>query len=112
MLRKITKNKRGIFGLEAVGQVILTLLTLTVTVIAVFLALSSLQNSNIFTANSLNANNTGNIINNVTSGATNFFVNVPTIFTVLGVVAIILVIGLIIYAVRRFSEGGGQVSSL
>ena len=105
-------SKKGIFGLEAVGQVMLTVLTLVVTAIAVFLALSSLQSSGIFAAGSGNANNTALIIGNTTYGTTLFFANIPTIFTVLGVVAIILVIGLIIYAVRRFSSGGGEVSSL
>ena len=105
-------SKKGIFGLEAVGQVMLTVLTLVVTAIAVFLALASLQNAGIFAAGSAGANNTATIISNTTYGTSAFFANVPTIFTVLGVVAIILVIGLIIYAVKRFSEGSGQVSSL
>lgn len=104
-MRKLM-NKRGMFGLEAVGNVMLTVLTLVVTAIAVFLALSSLQGAGIFTAGSQNANNTNAIIANTTAGTTSFFTNVPTIFTVLGVVAIILVVGLIIFAVRRFSQGG------
>lgn len=103
-------NRKGIFGLDAVGNVMLTVLTLVVTAIAVFLALSSLQNAGIFTAGSANANNTNYIIANTTQGATSFFTNVPTIFTVLGVVAIILVISLIIYAVKRFSQGSETAS--
>lgn len=42
------KNKKGILGLETVRIVIVTLLILGVTAIAVFLALTSLQDSNIF----------------------------------------------------------------
>ncbi len=46
-------NKKGILGLETVRVVIVTLLVLAVTAIAVFLALVSLQSSDLFTDDSL-----------------------------------------------------------
>jgi len=106
-MRSLLK-KKGILGLDTVKAVIIALLTLSVIAIACFLALVSLQNANIFTAGSNAANQTNNIINNVTSGTTGFFANVPTFFTLLGVVVLILIIAIVIVAVTRFSPGAGR----
>lgn len=97
--------KKGILGLETVGGVIKALLILAVLSIAVFLALVSLQNAGIFTDGSQSANDTDNVINNITSGTTDFFSNVPTFMTLLAVAVILLIIGLVIVAVNRFSGG-------
>src|SRR5437773_1646167 len=97
------KDKKGILGLDTVKGVIISLLTLAVIAISVFLALVSLRNANIFAASSQEANQTTNIINNITSGTSSFFTNVPTIFTLLGVVVLILIISIIIIAVTRFA---------
>ena len=104
------KDKRGILGLDTVKAVIITLLTLAVIAIACFLALVSLQNANIFTTGSTAANQTNYIINNITGGTTAFFNNVPTFFTLLGVVVLILIIAIVIVAVTRFSPGMGRES--
>lgn len=101
-------NKKGavVETLKIVGAVILTLLTIAVITIAVFLALTSLQNAGIFTAGSQSANQTNNIINNITVGATGFYTQIPTIFTILGVVALISAVVLIIYFVSRLGGSG------
>ena len=101
-------NKKGVLGLNLVGSVIMTLLTLAVITIAVFLALTSLNNAGIFTAGTQTANDTNTIINNITSGTTSFFKQIPTIMTVLGVVVLILAVAIIIVAVRRFGGGGAE----
>lgn len=108
-MEKLRKDKRGqvVQTLMIVGAVILVLLTLAVTYIAVNLALTSLQNAGIFTANSQSANQTNNVINNITTGGANFFSQVPTIFTILGIVALIGAIVLIIYFVARIPRGSG-----
>jgi len=100
------RNKKGILGLDTVKSVLISLLTLGVIAIAVFLALVSLQNANIFTTGSQAANDTTNIIQNITTGSTNFFKQIPTVFTILGVVVIILVVAIIIVAVSRFGQAG------
>ncbi len=97
-------QKKGILGLETVRVVIVTLLVLAVTAIAVFLALVSLQDSNIFTADSQAANDTNTIINNITSGTTQFFANVPTYMILLGVVVLLLIIAIILVVVSRFAS--------
>lgn len=104
LAQKLSMNKKGVLGMDSVRDVIIFLLTLAVAAIAVFLALSSLQDANLFTASSTADNNTDYIINNITNGASNFFEQVPTIFTVLGAVAIILAVTLILFAVNRFSQ--------
>lgn len=103
-------NKKGILGLDTVKAVIIALLTLAVITIASFLALVSLQNAGIFTSGSQSANQTNNIIQNITSGATSFYTNVPTFFVLLGVVVLILIISIVIVAVTRFSPGAGRES--
>ena len=76
------------------------------------MALVSLQDSNLFTAGSQAANDTDIIINNITTGTTNFFGNIPTVFTILGAVVIILAVTLILFAVNRFSQGSGAGSNV
>jgi uncharacterized membrane protein YkvI len=105
------KDKRGIMGMETVKAVLISLLVLAVISIAVFLALVSLRDSNIFTAGSLEKNQTTDIITNITTGTTKFFQQVPTFFTLLGVVVLILIIAIVIVAVTRF-QGGGQRDQL
>ena len=45
---------------------------------------------------------------NLTYGTTNFFSNVPTIFTLLGVTVLIVFISLVIVIVLRFASGEGK----
>ena len=104
------KQKKGILGLDTAKGVMLSLLTLAVVTIAVFLALVSLQNAGLFTTGSQAKNNTDYIINNITGGTVTFFTYMPTIFTLLGVVVIILVIAIVIVAVSRFGGSAGRES--
>ena len=110
-LIKPLKDKRGVLGLDTVRLVLISLLTIAVIAIAVFLALVSLRDAGIFTDGSQEENDTSSIIGNITSGSVNFFKQIPTIFTLLGVVVIILVIAIVIVAVSRFG-GGGRGESL
>lgn len=103
---QMMKNKKGALGLDVTKEVMLALLTLAVIGVAVILALTSLQNSNVMPAGSAGYNNTAQIIGNVTSGTTSFFGSTGTIFGILVVVVIIAAISLIIYYVSRFSQAG------
>lgn len=51
-----------------------------------------------------------NIVNNVTTGTTGFFTNIPTVFTILGAVVIITAVSLILFAVNRFTQSSGSNS--
>ena len=111
-MRKLIRNKRGVLGLDTVKSVIVGMLVLAVTAIAVMLALVSLNDAGIFTAGSLTANYSTSIMQNVTQGTTNFFKQVPTMFTILGVTVLILIVAIIIVAVSRFGGISGQPQSL
>lgn len=111
-IRPISMKKKGVLGLDTVKVVLISLLVLAVIAIAVFLALVSLRDAGIFVTGSQEKNDTNAIISNITSGATNFFKNVPTFFTLLGVVVLILIIAIVIVAVTRFTGGGGRAESL
>jgi multidrug resistance efflux pump len=100
-------NKKGQVGLNLAKSVLVLFLILAVLGIAVILALVSLRDSNIFTENSQDANDTTNIVANVTGGVTEFFSNTTTVFSILIVVVIISAIGIVIYVVTRFGSGGG-----
>jgi len=97
-------QRNGVLGLETAKQVMVTFLVLAVTGVAILLALTSLQNANIFTTNSAGYNATSNIIGNVSSGLVTFFGSTGTIFSILIVVVIILAISIIIWAVGRFGQ--------
>ncbi len=98
------KNRNGVLGLDTAKQVMVTFLILAVTGVAVLLALTSLQNANIFADASLGDNATTNIVGNVSSGLVTFFGSTGTIFSILIVVVIILAISIIIWAVGRFGQ--------
>ena len=98
------EQRNGVLGLETAKQVMVTFLVLAVTAVAVLLALTSLQDANIFTSGSLGDNATTGIIGNVSSGLSTFFASTGTIFSILIVVVIILAISIIIWAVGRFGQ--------
>jgi len=105
------KSRKGVLGMEDVKSTMLFLLVLAVVAIALFLALTNLQSAGLFTTGSQAANDTDSVINNITSGTTNFFKNVPTVFTILGAVVIITAVILILIAVSRINnaaQGGFQ----
>jgi len=97
-------QRNGVLGLETAKQVMVTFLVLAVTGVAILLALTSLQNANIFTAASQAANDTERIVGNVSAGLVTFFGSTGTIFSILIVVVIILAISIIIWAVGRFGQ--------
>ena len=107
-MRSLRKDKKGVLGLETTKQVMLALLIMAVIGVSTILALTSLQNSSIFTTNSAGYNATGSITANVSNGITAFFGASGTIFSILVVVVIILAIAIIIAAVSRF---GGETTS-
>ena len=98
----MTKGKKAQVGLDIVKGVIMTLLILGVLAVAVFLALTSLQNSGIFTAGSTGQNNTNAVVNNITGGTVTFFTYIPTIMSILAVVVIIAAVAILIFYVKGF----------
>lgn len=108
---KFKMNRKGVLGLDTATAFVIAILTLAVVAFAVIVALASLNNSNVLTTGSQEANQTTNVLNNVTAGVAELFTNATTWFSLLAVVIIILIIALVILAVRRFdttaNSGGG-----
>ena len=100
-------DKKGQVGLDTAKQVMLALMTMGVIAFAIIVALASLRTSNALSAGSIEANQTSNILNNITAGTSSFFSNVGTWFSLLAVVIIILIIAIVIFAVNRFGGGRG-----
>ena len=100
-------NKKGVLGLDTAKAFILAILTIAVIAFAVIIALSELDDTNVLTSGSKEANDTTNVLNNVTTGVADFFSNAPTWFSLLAITIIIIIIGLVIIVVNRFGKGSG-----
>lgn len=111
-LKMYMNNKRGQMGglIGLPGAVVIGLLILVVIVIAMFLAFNSLTGSGIFAAGSQSYNDTLNITETTTTGVKAFWQNVPTVFTILGVVLILGALGLLIVLVIGWArmQGGSR----
>ena len=99
-------KKKGQVGLDTARAVMLTILVLGVIGFAIIIAMSSLNDSNTLTTGSIEANQTTNVLRNVSGGVEEFFSNTVTWFSLLAVVVIILIIAIVIIAVNRFGGGG------
>ena len=107
-MRPVLRKKKGVLALDIVRDVMLFLLILAVIGVAIILATVSLRDSNIFTADSQEQNDTNAIVGNISEGVVDFFSNTTTIMSILIVVVIILAISIIIGAVSRFGSVGGN----
>lgn len=107
-IKPLKLDKKGVLGLDTAKVFLISLLTLAVIAIAVFLALVSLRDSGVISETYAEYNYTQAIILNITEGSTNFFKQIPTAFTLLGVVLIVLVIAIVIIAVSRFGYSSQQ----
>jgi cell division protein FtsX len=96
-MRKL--NKKGAYGIEVVQTVLMSLFVLALFAIAIFAGASALNNSSLFTAGSQAKNDTTSILNNLTSGTTSFFSNIPTFMSILVIVVIFIFLGLMIGAI-------------
>lgn len=107
------KNRKG-QTLELTTGTVISVMIFIFIVFAVLFGISSLNPGGFFTAGSANQNSTNQLISNMTTGIGNFSQQIPTAFTILGVVLILGFIGLLIFIVRRFagnvgSGGGGSL---
>ena len=111
-MRKIHRmNKKG-QALDLTSSFIVGLLIFIVTVFAILFGIAQLNPGSFFAAGSANQNATNQLTSNTTTGIANFSQQIPTVFTVLGVVLILGVVGLLLLIVRRFAGGGGTGVSI
>lgn len=104
-------NKKGQV-LTLVGGTIMGLMGLIFLIFAVLYAISALNPSSFFTANSASANATLALQNNLTTGVSNFSNFTVTIFSILGVVLVLAGILVLILYVRRMQSEGGTSGGL
>ena len=111
MRKLLLKSQTGVFGMETVKGFFLAILILAVLGFAAIIAMGTLEDVNVLDTSSYEANESTNVLRNVTGGISEFFENSETMFTLLFVVVIMLMIGAVIYAVVRFGGGaaGGSL---
>lgn len=102
-MRKI--SQKGQVSVNGVTTVVVSIMVFIFVVFAVLYGISTLNPSSFFTANSLDANATRDLQQNLTAGISNFGSKIPTAFTVLAVVFILGFIALLIFTVYRFTSG-------
>lgn len=107
-LRKIESkmSKRGQFGLDSVRPVATTLIGVGLVLLIAILVFSTIDSSSLFTAGSLGANASSNLLANYSAGVDNFVDNIPTIFLVLGILVVILVLVVLVRSVSGRQFGG------
>lgn len=103
-MRKI--GKRG-QTLELVGGTIIGFMVLIFLIFAVLYAVSTLNPEGFFSAGSLEANATGHLTKNLTTGVGTFAGYIPTILTILAVVLVLAGIVILILYVKRMQGSAG-----
>ena len=93
-------NKKGVFGLTAVQSFFSVILGIALLAYVIVIIMGTLSSANIVTANSLAANQTTNILNNVSSGITSFFSAINPVYAILAVLVIILVLVVLVRVVQ------------
>lgn len=105
----LKKSKKGVFGLNAVQSFFAIILGIALLAYVIVVIMGTLNNSSILTANSLAANQTSNILSNVSTGVTGFFSAINPVYSILAVLVIILVL---VVLVRVVQAPGGNTPQL
>ena len=99
-MRQILKDKRGVFGLTAVQQFFAVILGIALLAYVIVIIMGTLQTANVVPAGSTAANQTTNILNNVSGGITSFFGSITPVYAILTVLVIILVLVVLVRVVQ------------
>jgi len=94
------KNKEGVFGLTAVQSFFSIILGLALLAYVIVIIMGTLSSSSIVASGSLAANQTANILNNVSTGITGFFSAINPVYAILAVLVIILVLVVLVRVVQ------------
>ena len=105
---KIKKmNNRGVVGMTTAKKVLLAVMVMAILGFVAIIVLNELDEANPAAAGSLAANQSTNIINNVTGGIDTFFSNANTWFALLAIVILILIVVIVMKSVQGVDKGGG-----
>lgn len=94
-----------VMGLDTGKKFVVGLLGLVVIGVVFMIILNALGNTSIISGDTQSTQ----IIGNATAGATDFFGNSGTWFSLLSIVIIILIIVVVIFVVNRLGKGGSSL---
>lgn len=102
------KDKKGavLDMVDSASGIIIAILFLILVMVVYIVASNALLSSGILTSNTQSYNDTNDIIKNGTNFGKNFAAQLPTIGTILGVVALIGGILLLVFYFRGKNQGG------
>lgn len=96
-------NKKGQLGMDIVRKFLGVFLVIAIIGFALIVALANLNTNTGLTG--LSSTNANSVLNNVSGGVATLFGNAGTWMVMLGVAVLILIIGVVIFAVNRFGKG-------
>ena len=99
-LRKIMKDKKGVFGLTAIQQFFAVILGIALLAYVIVIIMGTLSSSTIVPTSSIAYNQTQNILVNVSTGITSFFSSINPVYAILAVLVIILVLVVLVRVVQ------------
>jgi quinol-cytochrome oxidoreductase complex cytochrome b subunit len=105
-IREMFKDKKGIFGLNAIQQFFVVILGIALLAYVIVIIMGTLQSANIVATGTLAANQTNNILANVSSGVTSFFGAINPVYAILAVLVIILVLVVLVRVVSAPTSAG------
>ena len=97
-MKRIAKDKKGIFGMESATAFVIGILALVLIAVVILMVLGTINTSSVVTAT--NGSSTS-IIKNVSSGIETLFANAGLWFTLLGVTILILIVVVVIVVLKR-----------
>src|SRR3989304_1418181 len=105
-MRKLSMNKKGVFGLTSVQQFFAIILGVALLAYVIIIIMGSLLSSSIVATGSLAGNQTNSILANVSTGITSFFGAINPVYAILAVLVIILVLVVLVRVVTGGQQGG------
>lgn len=107
-LRKIIKDKKGVFGLTSVQQFFAIILGIALLAYVIVVIMGTLSSSSILTSGSLAKNQSDAILSNVSNGITSFFGSINPVYAILAILVIILVLVVLVRVVTGSTSGGSS----
>lgn len=107
-LKQIMKEQAAVFGLTSVQAFFAIILGVALLAYVIVVIMGTLQNSAILPAGSAAANNTAEILGNVSGGVTSFFGAINPVYAILAILVIILVLVVLVRVVTGSTQGGGS----
>ena len=109
-IKSMLKDMKAIFGLNAVQSFFSVILGIALLAYVIVIIMGTLSTANIVGTGTLAANQTNQILSNVSSGITSFFGAINPVYAILAILVIILVLVVLVRVVQ--APAGGSTPSL